>query len=255
MALKIVSWNVNGLRAIAKKGFFNFLKKEKPDVLCIQETKSQQSQLPKELLDIEGYAAYFNDANDKGYSGVVAYCREKPIRIELFQDDKTFDREGRIVMLEFAKFYLLNVYFPNGKQSPARLNYKLKFYDHFLDVIVRLDKRKPVIFCGDINTAHTDIDLSRPNENSKISGFLPIERQWIDKVIARGFVDCFRLFNKKPGQYTWWDIKTGARKRNVGWRIDSFFASERIRNRIQSCEHLTKVLGSDHCPVSLDVKF
>jgi len=255
--MKIISWNVNGIRAAEKKGLYDFLLYKKPDVLCLQETKAQQDNFKQKKLNGKNiflspgkYNSYWSSAEKKGYSGVVTYTKEEPLSV------KDLDKkEGRIVMTEFKKFYLFNVYFPNGKMSSARLKYKMKFYDNFLSMIKRYEKSKPVIFCGDVNTAHKEIDLAHPKANEDISGFLPKERKWIDKVIKNGYIDAFRLFNKKPNNYTWWSVRTSSRSKNIGWRVDYFFVSEKLKKNIKSCKHLTKVMGSDHCPISLELKF
>lgn len=256
--LKIISWNVNGIRAIIKKGFYEFLSLQNPQIICIQETKAQPEQLPKNFLREFNYSTIWSfDENKKGYSGTAIFTRLKPINIlekDNFKHVLSHD-EGRITGIELKDFYLLNIYFPNGKQNKDRLKYKLDFYDQFLEFIKELEKEKAVIFCGDINTAHKEIDLARPKENEKVSGFLPEERSWIDKVINTGYIDAFRIFNKEPNNYTWWDLKTRARERNIGWRIDYFFVSPKLKNKIINCYHLTEQLGSDHCPIVLELDF
>ncbi|MCR4330487.1 MAG: exodeoxyribonuclease III [Patescibacteria group bacterium] len=256
--MKIISWNVNGLRAIHRKdGFLDFLKKEKPDMLCLQETKASEEQLPDELRSIAGYYAYFASSKvKKGYSGVAIYTKEKPTKVEYGLGIKKFDDEGRTLVVHFKNFVLLNVYFPNGGGGPDRLQYKLDFYDAFLAYIEKLRKKeKKIIFCGDVNTAHEAIDLARPKENEKNTGFLPEERAWIDEVIAQGFVDVFRHFYPdKTGAYTYWDMKTRARDRNVGWRIDYFFVSNILSTKITAIKILSEVYGSDHCPVTMEIK-
>jgi exodeoxyribonuclease-3 len=253
--LKILSWNVNGIRAVYKKGFLDWLRSENPDILCIQETKAVEEQLPSSLKDIEGYYTYFSSADRKGYSGTALYTVIKPEKLERGFGIERFDNEGRIIIADYSSYILFNIYFPNGKASKERLRYKMDFYDAFLDYVDRLTKRgKKIIVCGDVNTAHKEIDLARPKENQKISGFLPEERAWIDTLISHGFIDTFRLFNKEPGQYTWWDLKSRARERNVGWRIDYFFASKNLRKNITSSYILPDVMGSDHCPIGLDIE-
>lgn len=253
--IRIVSWNVNGIRAIHRKGFLDWLNRDKPDILCIQETKATPDQLPRSLKEIKGYHAYFNSAKRKGYSGVALYSFLKPENIENgFGIDK-FDREGRIQIADYGEFVLFNIYFPNGKMSEERLKYKLDFYDAFLDHANQLrDQGKNIIVCGDLNTAHKEIDLARPKENSNISGFLPVERAWIDKFLDNGYVDTFRMFNSDENQYTWWSYRTRARERNVGWRLDYFFTNKEFTDHIESSYILSEVMGSDHCPVGLDIK-
>ncbi len=251
---KILSWNVNGLRAVYKKGELLPVFIGKPDILCIQETKASEDQLPKELIEVEGYYSYFSSAEKRGYSGVGLYSVEKPLKIETGFGIKEFDCEGRIQVVYFEGFVLFNIYFPNGKASQERLGYKMRFYDAFLDYAEMLKKmHSNLIICGDVNTAHTEIDLSNPKENEDISGFLPEERAWIDKFISQGYSDTLRLFIKEGGYYSWWDYKTGARARNVGWRIDYFFVSESLKSKIKSAFILKDVMGSDHCPVGIEI--
>ncbi len=252
--IKILSWNVNGIRAAYKKGILDWFKKANPDILCLQETKAHPEQLTNELLNVNGYSAYFSSAEKKGYSGVVTYTKEEPINIENGIGIKKFDNEGRFIITEFKEFILFNIYFPNGKASKERLQYKMDFYESFLKHIKKLlKKNKKIVICGDVNTAHKEIDLARPKENSKTSGFLPEERKWIDKFLAAGFIDTFRMFNSKPENYTWWDMITRARERNVGWRIDYFYISENLKNKLKSGFIRPDVMGSDHCPVGIEL--
>lgn len=252
--IRIVSWNVNGLRAVYKKGFLDWLRDETPDIMCIQETKAHEDQIPDTIKRIEGYHTYFSSAVKKGYSGVGLFTKQKPRSVQQGFGIKKFDREGRIIIADYDKFLLFNIYFPNGKISKERLRYKLAFYDIFLDYIDKLKKKgKKLVVCGDVNTAHKEIDLARPKENQKISGFLPEERAWIDKFITRGYIDTFRVFNKEGGNYTWWDQKTRARERNVGWRIDYFFISKNLKKNLKSAFIMHEVTGSDHCPIGIDI--
>jgi len=254
--LRLLSWNVNGIRAAYKKGFLDWFKKEKPDILCIQETKAHPDQLTDDLKNVDGYQSYFSSAEKKGYSGVVTYSKVNPLQVQQGIGIKKFDSEGRFVVTEFEDFILFNIYFPNGKASKERLQYKMEFYDEFLKHCKKLLKKgKKIVVCGDVNTAHKEIDLARPKENSEISGFLPEEREWIDKFLAAGFIDTFRIFNKEPENYTWWDQVTRARERNVGWRIDYFYASENLKPNIKSATIHSSVMGSDHCPIELLLKF
>jgi exodeoxyribonuclease III len=252
---KILSWNVNGIRAVHKKGLLLPLFEINPDILCIQETKAAEDQLTKELRNIEGYYAYFSSAEKKGYSGVCIYSKEKPEKIETGFGIKEFDSEGRILIAYYKSFVLFNIYFPNGKASKERLDYKMNFYNAFLDFAEKLkDSGKNIIVCGDVNTAHTEIDLARPKENETTSGFLPGERAWIDKFISHGYTDTFRSFIKEGGHYSWWDYKTGARERNIGWRIDYFFVSDNFKNKLKSAFIMKDVMGSDHCPVGIEIE-
>jgi exodeoxyribonuclease III len=255
MALKFISWNVNGLRAVHKKGFLEWISAARPDILCLQETKADKEQLPPVLREIEGYHAYFSSARRKGYSGVAVYASREPDKVDAGFGIETFDGEGRILAVFYPSFVLLNIYFPNGKASQERLDYKMAFYDACLDYLDALVARglSPIV-CGDVNTAHREIDLARPRENETVSGFLPVERAWIDRLIGRGYLDTLRMFDPSPGRYSWWDYKSGARDRNVGWRIDYFFAHQSLSPRIESAFILTDVMGSDHCPVGITLR-
>jgi exodeoxyribonuclease-3 len=252
--MKLISWNVNGLRAIHKKGFFSWFEKENAEIVCLQETKAHAKQLPEELTQISGYNTYYSTPTKKGYSGVAVFSRNKPKSvIENLGIDK-FDSEGRLLRLDFENFTLLNVYFPNGKASPERLEFKLEFYEDFLSYVKKIaNSKKRIVICGDVNTAHKEIDLAHPKENSKLSGFLPIERAWIDKLLESGFIDTLRMFNQEKNMYTWWDMKSHARERNIGWRIDYFFISNNLENNIKSAFIERDVFGSDHCPIGIEI--
>ena len=254
--VRILSWNVNGIRAAYKKGIVDWLTKEKPDILCVQETKAMKEQLSDDLVNVKGYNSFFSSAEKKGYSGTATYTKFNPEKVVNGIGIKKFDSEGRFLVTEFDEFVLFNIYFPNGKAKKERLQYKMDFYDSFLKHLQKLKKQgKKIVICGDVNTAHKEIDLARPKENSKISGFLPEEREWIDNLLQAGFIDTFRVFNDKPDNYTWWDMMTRARDRNVGWRIDYFFISENLSSNLKSATILPDVMGSDHCPVSIELKF
>jgi exodeoxyribonuclease-3 len=252
--IRIISWNVNGIRAAHKKGFLDWFNEEKPDILCIQETKARKEQLPAELLETNGYYNYFTSAEKKGYSGVALYTNKEPVDIKCGFGIEKFDSEGRTQIADFGDFVLFNIYFPNGKASAERLDYKMEFYDAFLEYANTLKSRgKKIIVCGDVNTAHKEIDLARPKDNEKVSGFLPEERAWIDKLLDNGYVDTFRMFNEEPENYTWWSMRTRARERNVGWRIDYFFASDNVKDEIKDAFILPDVMGSDHCPIGIEL--
>ncbi len=253
--LSIWSWNVNGIRAVASKGGLEPLKQASPDILCLQETKAHPEQLPSAITQWEGYESYFSAAQKKGYSGVALYTKLKPKSVQYSFGDKRFDQEGRILMAEYEAFILLNIYFPNGQMSSERLAYKMEFYAAFLAAMDKLKRKgKKIIFGGDVNTAHKEIDLARPKENSERSGFLPQERAWLDQVVDHGYLDSFRLFHPEPDQYTWWDYKTRARERNVGWRIDYFFISPNLKSQVMNAGIRTDIYGSDHCPITLELK-
>jgi len=252
--MKILSWNVNGIRAAEKKGLFDWFKKEAPDILCLQEIKAMPNQVSLHLRNTPSYYIYWNPAARKGYSGVVTYSKEKPIEVINGFGFEKFDSEGRIVITTYSSFILFNIYFPNGKKNQERLDFKLDFYDEFLAFADNLKaKGNNIIVCGDFNTAHNEIDLARPKENSKISGFLPIERAWIDTFIDHGYIDTFRHFNKEPNHYTWWDFKTRARDRNIGWRIDYFFVNKEFLPYVKKAFIQQNVLGSDHCPIGIEI--
>jgi exodeoxyribonuclease III len=253
--MRIISWNVNGFRAIYKKGFLAWLQKESPDILCLQETKAEEHQLEEELASIQGYHYFLCSGHKKGYSGTAVFSKEKPLSVARGMGHEPFDNEGRILHVEFPAFNLFNIYFPNGQSGLERLNYKMAFYEHFLQHAQGLRAQgKQLVICGDVNTAHKEIDIARPKENSTTSGFLPVERDWVDRFLAAGYVDTFRMFH--PGladQYTYWDMKSNARVRNVGWRIDYFFVNEQLRPRVRKAEILSEVMGSDHCPITLEL--
>ncbi|WP_053956491.1 exodeoxyribonuclease III [Inediibacterium massiliense] len=252
--MKIYSWNVNGIRAVQKKGFVEWVQSEEPDILCIQETKANVEQLEDTLIHIKGYYSYFHSAKRKGYSGVAVYTKEKPKFVhEKIGIDK-FDEEGRILILEYECFTLLNIYFPNGQKDDERLSYKLEFYDFILEYCEKLKKQgKKLVICGDYNTAHKDIDLKNPKANEDRSGFLPIERAWIDKFISYGYIDTFRYIYPETIKYSWWSYRFNARKNNAGWRIDYHFVSDNLINKVKDAQILNEVEGSDHCPVTIDL--
>jgi exodeoxyribonuclease-3 len=265
--MKIISWNTNGLRATVKQDFFlPLFKKYKPEIVCLQETKAEPEQLSEEVLrpsfagamesEDKKYYSYFSSSKvKKGYSGVAIYTAVKPLEVFSGMSIKRFDDEGRLLGVKYKDFTLITGYYPNGGQGPHRLKYKLEFYEAFLKFILKLRKNgERVIFCGDINTSHHEIDLARPKENVENTGFLPIERAWLDKVVKNNFADVFREFYPdKKGAYTYWDQKTRARDRNVGWRLDYFFADKKLLPKIKDIGMLTDYYGSDHCPIFMDI--
>lgn len=255
--LSLVSWNVNGIRAAERKGFLDWLAHHRYSIVCLQETKiSHPDQLSDALSQPPGYFAYFHCATEKkGYSGTAVYTREEPFEVKTFFGDTLLSKEGRMMELHFQDFVLLNIYFPNGGSGAERLRYKMQFYAEFLVYMKELVAAgKDIVFCGDVNTAHEAIDLARPKENEKTSGFLPMERAWMDDLSVAGFVDVFRLAYPEAVQYSWWDMKTRARERNIGWRIDYFFVNKKFVSAVKTIEYLTDVAGSDHCPVKLIVR-
>lgn len=252
--LKLVSWNVNGIRAVWKKGFCDWVEAAQPDILGLQETKIDGAQVTPELRNLPGYVSYWSHAEKKGYSGVAIFSKEKPLSVTEGLGVPAFDSEGRVLVADYGDFTLFNIYYPNGQRSDERLQYKLAFYDAFLQVAEGLKAQgKKLVVCGDFNTAHKPIDLARPKENEKISGFLPIERAWMDQFVAAGYLDTFRGFHPHPDRYSWWNMRSRARERNVGWRIDYFFASQNLEPQLANADIHDQVLGSDHCPVSLEL--
>jgi len=253
--IEILCWNVNGIRAVERKGFLPWLSRKSPDILCLQEIKAQADQLPPDIHQPSGYHAYWDFPERKGYSGVATFSRVEPAVVENGFGIERFDVEGRVITARYPRFTLLNVYFPNGKMSQERLDYKMDFYDAFLDFVEPLRAGGwGLIVCGDFNTAHNEIDLARPRENEDVSGFLPVEREWMDRFVARGFVDAFRHFNREPHHYTWWSMRTGARARNIGWRLDYFFVTGDLLDSVTEASILPDVMGSDHCPVAIRLR-
>jgi exodeoxyribonuclease-3 len=252
MTMRLVSWNVNGIRAAYRKGFADWVAAASPDILSVQELKAQEHQLGQGFEAPAGYHAAWSFAEGRSYSGVATFSKQEPIRVEHgFGIDK-FDSEGRTIVTEFPGFVLYNIYFPNGQSKQERLAYKLEFYDALLDhARIETARGKKIIVCGDYNTAHEEIDLARPKENQKNSGFLRVERDWLDRWEAEGFVDTFRSYNTEPGWYSYWDQKSRARDRNVGWRIDYFFVHRSAIEAVTGATILTDVMGSDHCPIEL----
>ena len=254
--MKIISWNVNGLRAVVKKEKWNQLFELNPDIICLQETTAHPEQLPEEIRNPKGYHSYFDHSKmRKGYSGVAIFSKVKPEKVEYGLGVPELDQEGRFLAVFFKEFVLITTYFPNGGGGPERLAYKFKFYHAYLAYCEKLRQAgHAIIFCGDVNTAHNEIDIARPKENEKNTGFLPEERAWIDKVISAGYVDTFRHLHPKEVKYSWWDMKTFARDRNIGWRLDYFFISSDLLPRLKKTEILNDVFGSDHCPVIIELR-
>lgn len=251
--MKLISWNVNGIRSVYKKGFLEWFATESPDILCLQETRAELEQFPRELIDNNEYKIFHSSAKKKGYAGVATISREKILDTKKIEKHE-YDNEGRVLVHEFSEFFLLNCYFPNGQRDHARVPYKMEFCEFILDKINKLQKIKPVIITGDFNTAHFPIDLANPKSNTNTTGFLPLERAWMDKLVNQGWIDIFRQHHpNQEGQYTWWSNRPGCRERNVGWRIDYFFISPSLLPRVKSAKILSSVLGSDHCPVLLEL--
>lgn len=250
--MKLVSWNVNGLRAIYKKGFEESFKELDADIFCIQETKMQEGQIE---LDLQGYYQYYNYAERKGYSGTAIFTKKEPLKVSYGIGIEEHDKEGRVITLEFDKFYMVNCYTPNSGRELARLEYRMTWEDEFKKYLIKLDKQKPVIICGDLNVAHTEIDLKNPKSNRKNAGFTDEERSKIEELLNSGFTDSFRkMYPDKEGAYTWWSYMFNARANNAGWRIDYFLVSDRISENIKDAYIYSEIMGSDHCPVGLEIE-
>ncbi|WP_195946189.1 exodeoxyribonuclease III [Paraclostridium bifermentans] len=250
--MKFISWNVNGLRACVTKGFMEFFKEIDADIFCLQETKLQEGQID---LDLEGYYDYWNYAQKKGYSGTAIFSKNKALDVKYGIGIEEHDNEGRVITLEFEDFYFVTVYTPNSQQGLKRLEYRMQWEDDFRDYLNRLDDIKPVIMCGDLNVAHTEIDLKNPKTNRKNAGFTDDERNKFTDFLNSGFIDTYRFFNPdKEGVYSWWSYRFNARNNNAGWRIDYFCASDKLKDRLVSADIHTEILGSDHCPVELVIK-
>ncbi|WP_278683330.1 exodeoxyribonuclease III [Paraclostridium bifermentans] len=250
--MKFISWNVNGLRACVTKGFMEFFKEIDADIFCLQETKLQEGQID---LDLEGYYDYWNYAQKKGYSGTAIFSKNKALDVKYGIGIEEHDNEGRVITLEFEDFYFVTVYTPNSQQGLKRLEYRMQWEDDFRDYLNRLDEIKPVIMCGDLNVAHTEIDLKNPKTNRKNAGFTDDERNKFTDFLNSGFIDTYRFFNPdKEGVYSWWSYRFNARNNNAGWRIDYFCTSDKLKDRLVSADIHTEILGSDHCPVELVIK-
>ena len=249
--MKLISWNVNGLRACVNKGFLDFFKEIDADIFCIQESKLQEGQI---TLDLEGYHQYWNYAEKKGYSGTAVFTREEPLSVSYGIGMEEHDREGRVITLEYPEFYLVTVYTPNSQNELARLPYRMQWEEDFLAYLKKLEEKKPVIFCGDLNVAHKEIDLKNPKNNRKNAGFTDEEREKFSQLLDAGFIDTFRYFYpEQEGIYSWWSYRFKAREKNAGWRIDYFCVSECLKEKLQDAKIHTEIMGSDHCPVELDI--
>jgi exodeoxyribonuclease-3 len=249
-AQKLISWNVNGLRAVMKKGFEQWLKAEAPDVLCLQEVRAMPDQVD---LSAMGYHVYWNAAEKKGYSGTAILSRSEPISIVTGMTLDNYDQEGRVLTAEYPDWYLVNVYTPNAQRELTRLGFRIEWDQEFLSYLLKLSKRKPVIATGDLNVAHQEIDLAHPGPNRGNSGFTDQERQGFQKFLDNGFVDSFREFEKGPGHYSWWTARMNARAKNVGWRIDYFLVAKALRQRLRKAWIMKDVMGSDHAPVAIEI--
>ncbi len=253
--MKLISWNVNGLRAIINKGFEEFFKGINADIFCIQETKMQEEQLEEKINTIfDGYKMYWNSAEKKGYSGTAIFSKKEPVNIKYGIGIEEHDKEGRVITLEFEKFYMVNCYTPNSKRELERLDYRMIWEEDFRNYLLELNKKKPVILCGDLNVAHKEIDLKNPKTNRRNAGFTDEEREKMTELLNSGFVDSFRyLYPDKADKYTWWSYMFKAREKNAGWRIDYFIVSDRIKDKINESYIFSEIMGSDHCPVGLDI--
>ena len=250
--MRIISWNVNGIRAACKKDFLKWFIKTNADIVCLQEIRAQLEQMPKDLIKPEGYYSYFNFAEKKGYSGTAVFAKKKPLKVECKLELKRFDQEGRIIKLSYSNFTLINLYFPQGAHDKRNLVYKLKAYEYLINHLKK-NKDKNIILIGDFNIAHQEIDLARPKDNKNNTMFTPEERKQVDRIIDLGFIDTFRRFNKKPSNYTWWPYRFNAKERNLGWRLDYIFISRALIPKLKKAVIFNKVIGSDHCPVGIDI--
>jgi exodeoxyribonuclease III len=251
--MKLVSWNVNGLRACVKKGFLDFFHEVNADIFCVQETKLQAGQIQ---LELDGYHQYWNYAEKKGYSGTAIFSRLEPLSVKYGFGPDDSESEGRIITLEFEKFFLVNVYTPNSQRDLARLAFRLEWEDQIRGYLQELDLKKPIVLCGDLNVAHQEIDLKNPKSNLNNSGFTPEERGKMTNLLESGFTDSFRHLNPdKEGSYTWWSYMNKVRERNIGWRIDYFITSATVKNQIRNAHIYSEIMGSDHCPILLEIDF
>jgi len=251
--MKLISWNVNGIRACVKKGFLDFFKETDADIFCLQETKLQEGQID---LELDGYHQYWNYAERKGYSGTAIFTKQEPLSVSYGLGIKEHDQEGRVITLEFDKFYMVTVYTPNSKNELLRLDYRMVWEDEFRSYLLRLNETKPVIVCGDLNVAHQEIDLKNPKANQKNAGFTMEERTKMSTLLDSGFIDTFRFFYPElEGAYSWWSYRFNARKNNAGWRIDYFLTSKELKDNLKGAKIYSEILGSDHCPVELELEW
>jgi exodeoxyribonuclease-3 len=249
---RLISWNINGIRAAEKKGLLDYIRNSNADIVALQEIKAMPEQMSDALKTVPGYHAYFNSAERKGYSGTAVYTKREPLSVQYGLGIDEFDHEGRTLILHYPEFTFINIYYPNGGSGEERLGFKLRFYDAFYELVQEYDQAGlSLVICGDVNTAHKEIDLARPKENENRSGFMPIERAFLDRFFANKFVDTFRIFHAEPEQYTWWDMKTRARDRNIGWRIDYFVVNQPLLPYVKDAWIEPDVQGSDHCPIGL----
>lgn len=250
--MKLITWNVNGIRAAMRKGFLDFAGEESPDILCVQETKMQEGQAD---VPLDGYIQFWNSAVKKGYSGTAVFAKKEPIAVNYDIDALGYDDEGRAITLEYDDFYIINQYTPNAQDGLARIDYRMEWEDAFRDYVNKLDRKKPLIICGDLNVAHEEIDLKNPKSNRGNAGFSDREREKFNQLLSAGFTDSFRyLYPEKEGAYTWWTYRFNARKNNAGWRIDYFLVSDRIKDKINDVVIRSDIYGSDHCPVVIDIE-
>ncbi len=253
--MKLASWNVNGIRAVARKDFLPWMESLGADVVCVQESKAKPEQLTEDLLHPLGYHSFWNSAEKPGYSGVAIYSKQEPLRIHAGLNVPELDTEGRVLTAEFSDFVLVNSYFPNSQREHTRLGYKLQFCEQMYRYLENLrSQQKNIILCGDFNIAHRPIDLKNPKANENNAGYLPEERAWMESFLSRGYVDGFRQFNPGPDHYTWWSYRPGVREKNIGWRLDYFVVNQEFRDRMKGVEHQSRVMGSDHCPVLLELR-
>jgi exodeoxyribonuclease-3 len=251
--MKIISWNVNGLRAVYKKNFLSWFKKTPADIYCLQEIKAQTKDIPQEFNNLAGYNSFYSFAHKKGYSGVAVYSKEKPLAVTNKIGFKKFEQEGRFLRLDFKKFILINIYLPQGDRTKKNIPYKLESYHRLLTYLQKI-KSKPVVLIGDFNIAHTELDLARPQYNKKNTMFTPAERQMLDQIIKHGMIDTFRYFNKQNKNYTWWPYYYNARQRNIGWRLDYCFINKHLIKKLKQAYILKDVKGSDHCPIGIELQ-